>query len=109
MNVERSISEIRAELREIRELLGESYASANDLVDARYIARRTGLSVRTVREGKAGTDQIPRVLLKADEGKRPLVRYSKGDADRFISGLIRQAQQNSTPAREFRLLRRKRA
>lgn len=77
---------LREEIRALRELVetvfcssGEVQASApavghpDELVDTKYVARLFGCSVRSVREGKAGTDAIPWV------SRRPL-KCRRGDA-----------------------------
>jgi hypothetical protein len=104
VRTETTLRTILDELRELRELVerGESPGPtphADDLVDCDYIARRTGLSPRTVRDGKAGTNAIPRALLNGS-GKRSLVRFYRADADRFIRDL-----STELPAREHALRR----
>lgn len=98
-----ALSEIRAELSEIKKLLTERNARPGDLVDAGYVARVTGLAERTVLDGKAGTKAIPRVSLGAR-----MVRFQKGAVDRFVAELARKAEKNTTQARvSLRLLKRK--
>jgi hypothetical protein len=98
-----ALHEIREELRQIRELLTSPDARFDDLVDCHYIASRTGLSPRTVRDGKAGTNRIPRALLN-ENGKRSPVRFRRVDADRFIREIL-----IDQPAKEraLRLLHRR--
>lgn len=109
MNEDR-LTEIRDELRELRRLIESPPARADDLVDANYIATRTGLAERTVKEGKAGTDAIPRVELKSAGASRSLIRYPRGAADRFVAELARNATTPKQRAHEFmaRLQKRKR-
>lgn len=98
-----AIAEILTRLKAIESLLGERNARAGDLVDAAYVARRTGLNEKSVREGKAGTGAIPVVML----GR--LRRYRRSEVDKFVEKLVRTAAENETPARVRRfLLRRKR-
>jgi hypothetical protein len=89
--------EILDELRELRELVDRYVTPAkenpDDLVDCSYIAKRTGLKERTIRDGKAGTDSLPRVALTP--GKRSPVRFRRLDADRWIRSRLVQL-----PARE---------
>jgi hypothetical protein len=86
------LDEIRAELREIKALLQMPAPRPDDLVDAGYVAARTGLKERTVKEGKAGTNEIPRVYLKAEGSTKSLVRFPRAAADKFISDLVRKAE-----------------
>lgn len=93
------LKQVLRELGEIRELLGERYARRDDLVTAGYIARRTGLSERTITEGKAGTNSIPRVSLKSDNAKRALIRFPRYAADKWIAERVREAVDDSTGGR----------
>lgn len=102
------LTEIRDELRELRRLIEAPPARPDDLVDAAYIAHRTGLKERTVKEGKAGTDVIPRVELKREGARRPLIRYPRAAADKFVSDLCRQATTPRQRVDEFLLRRRRR-
>lgn len=62
----------------------------DDLVDAAYFARVTGLSERTVKEGKAGTKIVPVVT------KRPR-RWRRVDVDQFASTLLRAREEAARP------------
>jgi predicted DNA-binding transcriptional regulator AlpA len=99
----KALQEIRAQLAELRDLLYERNARASDLVTANYVHRRTGLSERTILEGKAGTKAIPRVNL----GPR-VVRFPKGAVDKFVEDKIREATAATSRARSFQLLKTKR-
>ena len=94
------------ELRELRELITAPRPRVDDLVDASYVANRTGLALRTVKEGKAGTDSIPRVRLRSGAG-RPLIRYSRAAVDQFVAHLVREATHNHPRQRALRVLARK--
>jgi hypothetical protein len=99
--ISRELKEMRDELREIRRLLETPREYPDDLVGPAYVARRLELSERTVRQGKAGTNAIPRVPL-TDGGARPLIRFQRAAVDRFIAERVRKAQ---TPKeRALRLL-----
>ena len=75
-------------------------ARPDDLVDADYFARATGLSPVTVTQGKAGTGGVPLA------SKRPR-RWRKSDVDRFAR---ERAARFASPTRKaVRLLDRKRA
>ncbi len=101
------IEEIQRELREIRELLTAPAPRPDDLVTAAYIAARTGLAERTVLEGKAGTGAIPRVELKSEGAKRPLIRFQRAAADRWIRDQAAQAVVKQPRQRALQLLKRK--
>ena len=105
------LKQIRAQLDQIQKLLLESAARPDDLVDAEYIARRTGLKRRTVEEGKAGTNVIARTYLKSVEGKKAgILRFPKRAADDFIAAHMNRAYEELPRARAIRLvesLRRK--
>jgi predicted DNA-binding transcriptional regulator AlpA len=94
--------EIRRELREIKDLLTAPTPREDDLVDARYVAERAGLAERTVLEGKAGTDAIPRVALG-----RKIVRFRRGAVDKWIRELGLQAAANQPRTRALALINRK--
>lgn len=70
---------------------------ADDLVDADYFARVTGLSPVTIRQGKAGTAAVPLA------SKRPK-RWRKGNVDRFVRE--REAALRPPRQKAFRLLDR---
>lgn len=93
-----ALTEIRAELQEIKQLLTERNARPGDLVDTAYVARVTGLKEKTVMEGKAGTDAIPRVMV----GR--LVRFARRDVDRFVEKLVKKAADNQPQARVQKFL-----
>lgn len=95
------LEEIREQLREIKELLLQPTPRPDDLVDAAYIAARTGLKERTVLEGKAGTNAIPRVYLKAEGARRALVRFTRAAADKFVRDLACQARSPKQRALEL--------
>src|SRR5688572_2312307 len=105
---EPTLKQILDELRELRSLIESARTSLpndpNDLVGPEYIAKRTGLAARTVRDGKAGTDAIPRALLNANSGKRSPVRFRRADADRFIRSVF---TEQPTQQKALRLLNRK--
>lgn len=73
---------------------------ADDLVDADYFARATGLKPASIVRGKAGTSRVPLA------SKRPR-RWYKRDVDKFQRERVAAAR----PARQkaFQLLERKRA
>lgn len=74
----------------------------DDLVDARYVARRAGCSASSVRHRAAGTGEIPRV---SDD---PL-RFRRGDVDDWLARKIeasRERQRKKPPVR-ISLVRRK--
>ena len=98
---------LRAELAEIKELLSAPAPRADDLVEASYIAARTGLAERTVLEGKAGTSAIPRVELRSEGAKRPLIRFQRAAADKWIRDLAATAGAKQPQQRALRLLNRK--
>ena len=97
---EPTTTELLDELRALRELIKTliptqpALHGPDDFVDCNYIAKRTGLKPRTVRDGKAGTDSIPRVNLTPDKKRAP-VRFRRVDADRWIRSRVVQL-----PARE---------
>src|SRR5436190_12548031 len=99
---EPTLAEVHAELLELRQLILEQNLRAGDLVDAAYVARRTQLKERTILEGKAGTNTIPRISL-GGEGKRGLVRFRKADVDRWVDQLARKAEAQDTQRRATRL------
>lgn len=106
------LSDIREDMRQLRKdfrslFLRPGYRE-DDLVTAGYIAARTSLEERTVLEGKAGTDVIPRV--KLGKGKTAPVRFPRGHADRFVAELNRRAAADTTADRvlEFEAGRSKR-
>lgn len=101
-----ALKEIRGELRHIRRLLAEPKPRVDDLVDAAYVAGRTGLKERTVLEGKAGTHKLPRVHLGSENSSRSLVRFPRGAVDKFVADLVHKATNNSQRERSLRLLRR---
>lgn len=103
----RELEQIRDELREIKQLLTTPQPRPDDLVDAAYIAARIGLAERTVRDGKAGTDEIPRVHLKNKNAKRPIVRFARSAADKWIRDKIAAAAMSQPRQRALRLLKRK--
>lgn len=104
------LEDIRRELREIREMLRSPASQPDDLVEASYIAARTGLAERTILEGKAGTRHIPRIRLKNPGSKRPLIRFQRAAVDRWIRNLATEALANQTDqrVRGIHLVRRKR-
>jgi len=104
MNADEQFQFLRAEFAELRRLLNEAPPRPDDLVDANYIAARTGLSLRTVQEGKAGTSEIPRVLLQAGEGKRSLIRYQRAAVDKWIRDLGHTAASKTPKVRALKLL-----
>ena len=101
------LEEIRRELREIRELLTAPTPRPDDLVGASYIAARTELAERTVLEGKAGTNAIPRVELKSDGAKRPTIRFQRAAVDRWIRDLAEKAVAKQPQQRALLLVNRK--
>ena len=101
-----ALDEIRDELRQIKELLAAPPAQPDDLVSASYIAARTGLSERTVLEGKAGTSAIPRVELKNAGATRPLIRFQRAAADKWIRDLVAKSVAKQPRQRALRLLKR---
>jgi len=101
------LDQIREELRQIKELLASPPERPDDLVGASYIAARTGLAERTVLDGKAGTSAIPRVELKSDGAKRPLIRFQRAAADKWIRDLATKAVAKQPRERALRLLKRK--
>jgi hypothetical protein len=102
-----ALDEIRDELKQIKELLAAPPARPDDLVGASYIAARTGLAERTVLEGKAGTSAIPRVELKADGATRPLIRFQRAAADKWIREQAAKAVAKQPRQRALRLINRK--
>jgi hypothetical protein len=101
------LDELRA-LRELLELLlarrEESRARpeparADNPVDAEYFARVSGLSPITIKQGKAGTSDVPLFSM------RPR-RWLKGDVDRWVRE--RAARLRSPRQQARRLLDRKR-
>ena len=109
MQTENTLDEIRDELRELRELLTAPPLRPDDLVDASYVAARTGLKERTVLAGKAGTNEIPRVLLRAENASRPLVRFARSAVDNWIRKKIAIAAAQQPRARALRVLNRKKS
>jgi hypothetical protein len=101
-------NEILAELREVRRLVETPPPHGDDLVTASYIAARTGLKERTILEGKAGTKEIPRVLLKEEHARRPVVRFQRAAVDRWIRGKIVEANENDPRQRALRFDQRRR-
>jgi hypothetical protein len=101
------MQEIRQELREIRELLTAPAPRPDDFVDAHYIHQRTGLSVETIKDGKAGTNTIPRVTLKSDAGTRSVIRYPRGAVDKWLRDRCREAVESMPKARALELVQRK--
>lgn len=91
------LEQIRAELAELKKLVLEGLAQPDDFVTAEYIARRTGLSAKSIAEGKAGTSSIPRQYF----GK--LLRFPKREVDRFLADRARDAVTNSPQARARRV------
>ena len=104
MTVEENFELLRAELRSLRELIEQRVAPApverqSLLVDAQEAAQLLGLSVRTVREGKGGTNRIPR------QQSRPIL-FLRSDLLKFIR---ERSEQKKTPKqRALRLLDRSR-
>lgn len=84
--------QILDELREIRDLVSKPAPRPDDLVGADYVVARTGISLRTVIAGKAGTNNIPRVM------NRP-VRFRRGDVDQWLRKLAQAAAKDTTEAR----------
>lgn len=85
-SIETKLDTIHAELKEVRGILDYLVAQgrdkeprAGDLVDADYIAKRTGLSARSIKAGKAGINRIPIAV------HRPR-RWRKSDVDRWLRG-----------------------
>lgn len=74
--------------------------SASDLVDVYYFSRVTGFALNTIRQGKAGTDRVPRVR------ERPSM-WRKADVDKFARELT--AACASPKQKALRLVQRKRA
>jgi hypothetical protein len=95
----------------LEKLRSEMRAEPEDLVDCKYIADRTGLKPRTVRDGKAGTNAIPRALLNGSTGKRSPVRFHRADADRFIQNVFvnQPAQQKALRLLHLKPQRRRRS
>lgn len=94
-----------AEIRSLHALIEERLPAAprpaeerpDDLVDVKYVARKLGLAVYTVRQGKAGTNQINWL------GRRPL-RTTRREVERFIR---ERAEAVTTPRqRALKLLDR---
>jgi hypothetical protein len=109
MTLEERIEAMHVELRELRALIERGAPATverqSQLVDAQEAARLLGLSVRSIREGKAGTGAIAR------QQSRPIL-FLRSDLLRFIRE--RAEQQRSPKQRALRLLdrsksRRKRA
>lgn len=104
MTVKQQLAELLAELRDVRALLENRDAPAaqtiehpDDRVGVEEAARRLGLSVRTVREGKAGTGAIPR------QSSRPIL-FLRRDVDLFIRE--RAVKKRTPKERTLRLLDR---
>ena len=57
----------------------------DDLVDAAYIAARTGLSEQSILKGKAGTKQIPVAIRKPR-------RWRRGDVDLWLQSFAPKPQ-----------------
>jgi|ERR1043165_594396 hypothetical protein len=98
-NLERLYCELAAlngKLDKVIELLTErgmrtlEELCPDDLVDADYFSRVTGLSPITIKQGKAGTDAVPLA------SKRPR-RWFKRDVDRFVR---ERAQRLAPPKRK---------
>lgn len=100
------LDQILAELRELRRLIEAPAEKPDDLVTAAYIAARTELSERTILEGKAGTSAIPRVELKAEGATRPLIRFQRAAADRWIRGRAATALTKQPRRRALHLVKR---
>lgn len=102
-------NEIRDELREIRALLADHVViGPDDLVDAKYISRRTGLAERTILEGKAGTRTLqPRVELRDHPSARPLIRWKRSTVDRWIAERVDEATKKDPQRRALKLLQPK--
>lgn len=75
-------------------------ARADDPVCVHYFARRSGLAVVTILQGKAGTGEVPAY------SKRPR-RWLRSEVDRFLRE--RAASLRSPKVKAMRLLRRKSA
>lgn len=101
------LEEIRRELREIKDLLVAPATRPDDLVGAAYIAARTGLAERTVLEGKAGTNAIPRIELKSDGATRPTIRFQRAAADKWIRELAAKAVTKQPRRRALKLVKQK--
>lgn len=105
MTAEERLEAMHEELRSLRELVERLAPPApvkrqSLLVDTQEAAAMLGLSIRTVREGKAGTNKIPR------QQSRPIL-FLRSDVDKFIRQ--RAEQQRSPKERAFRLLSRSRS
>jgi hypothetical protein len=72
----------------------------NDLVDARYVAARSGCSVSSVRSHKCNTQVLMRV------SNNPL-RFRRGDVDKAVRELAAKAATNTPMQKAIRLLNRK--
>lgn len=103
-----SIEQILHELRELRTLIESPAPRPDDFLTAAYVAQRTGLAERTVLAGKAGTKEIPRVLLKEEGTKRPVVRFARVDVDNWIRRRLAEAHARQPRQRALRLVSRKR-
>ena len=105
-NLESKLDEILTELSALKEMVRQRQTVVprrepkhpDDLVDAHYVARRFGCSVRSVQAGLCNTGLIARVTSK------PL-RFRKGDVDDVLAQLLLKVK---APKQKFpRLVRRK--
>lgn len=113
MTLDEKLDALTAEIQSLKEMVREVVGTgvlkgrahperADDLVDARYVSERLGVSLSAVLHGKAGTGNLARIR----QGR--LVRFRRGDVERFLR---EKAEATTTPTdRALRLLnRRKRA
>lgn len=107
----KELEQLQSDIAEIRRLLEVGPERPDDLVDIHYIAARTGLSPRTVADGKAGTNAIPRVDLSAattnsNKKSRSLIRFPRYAADQWIRELCKKAVSQTSAARALKLVKR---
>jgi hypothetical protein len=94
---------LQAEIRSLRTLIEERVITApsperqSATMNAQEAAARLGVSVRSIREGKAGTKAIPR------QQSRPIL-FLRSDVEKFIRQ--RAEQKAAARARPMRLLSR---
>ncbi len=107
MTIREEFNELRAELREIKDILlarqttRQPAESPNDVLSLEEAARYVGLQPRTLRTGKAGTASIPRY------SDRP-VKFLRASLDAFKRARVeRNARRGQEPKRPLSLVRRK--